>query len=66
VTTDRLTVTALTPQDAQDVARRQWATFGLRMGRVIEVRKETDCLGIEGQPGRWRVTAEVELIREGT
>ena len=55
MTTDRLTVQAMTPQDAQDLARRQWERDGLRV------------VGWVGKPeavaDRWRVTAEVELDR---
>lgn len=56
--TDTLTVSALDRKDAQDIARRQWESFGFRVLRFV------------GDPeygrivGTWRVTAEVEVRRD--
>ena len=55
-TTDTMTVSAVVKTDAPDIARRQWATFGYRVLRVIETTPSP-------HPGRWRVTAELELVR---
>ena len=53
---DTITVPAETKEDAADIARRQWQGFGFRVLHVIEVRPAV-------LPGRWRVTADVEVRR---
>jgi hypothetical protein len=59
--TDRLTVSALTREDAKDIARRQWETFGFRVLRIVEVESASRFEAVESN--RWRVTADVELRR---
>jgi hypothetical protein len=59
--TDRLTVSALTREDAKDIARRQWETFGFRVLRIVDVESASRVEAVESN--RWRVTADVELRR---
>jgi hypothetical protein len=61
--TDRLTVSALTREDAKDIARRQWETFGFRVLRIVEVVAHRDCVIPVGDVNRWIVIADVELRR---
>lgn len=55
---DRLVVSAANRLDAQDIARRQWESFGFRIIRVIDVQPTASPI-----PGRWRVDAEIEVVR---
>lgn len=66
--TDTLTVSAPSKADAPDVARRQWEPY-FRVLRVISVTEAEIVapeLWGETEPGmpRWKVTAEVEVVRE--
>ena len=63
--TDTLTVAAPTKADAPDIARRQWEGFGFRVLRVLDVVRVNECIGVtfEVPPYRWRVTADVEVVR---
>ena len=49
---DSLTVTALTAQDAREIARRQWERDGLRVVRFVSAELVGEA---------WRVVAEVEM-----
>ena len=63
--TDSLTVSAPSKSDAPDVARRQWETgvFPMRVLRVLSVEDARGCIRVEGELPRWRVTAEVEVVK---
>lgn len=51
-----MTIAAATAADARDKARWQWEGFGYRVLRWIDTTPSP-------HPGRWRVTAELELRR---
>lgn len=55
---DTLTVPALDREDAKDVARRQWETFGFR---VVEFLGDPEPMNASAS--KWRVTARVEVVR---
>ena len=66
--TDTLTVSALTKDDAPDVARRQWEPY-FRVVRVISVTEAETPVAYVADPitvmgmHRWKVTADVEVVR---
>lgn len=55
--TDTMTVAAESKADARDKARWQWEGFGYRVLRWIGDVEPSP------HPGRWRVTAELEMVR---
>lgn len=61
---DRMDVPAATEADARDVARWRWEPFGLRVVRVLDVELAPRCIVVTGGLSMWRVTAEVEVVRE--
>ena len=60
---DRMDVPAATAADARDVARWRWEPFGLRVVRYLEVERSPHPVVVGGLTV-WRVTAEVEVVRE--